>query len=67
VSTRPSTPTIPRHADFCGPAAGEVAPRIEAFRAAKYGPDGIAPAGFVQVVRCVECAFATYDGVLRES
>lgn len=63
MSTRPS---IPRHADFCLPRPGEDAPRIEAYRAPKYGPDGLTPAGSASVVRCVECAFATYDGVLLE-
>ena len=67
MSTRPSSPTIPRHADFCLPRPGEEAPRIEVDRLPKYGPDGIAPAGFAQRVRCLECGFATYDGVLRES
>ena len=61
-----TTPTIPRHADYCLPRPGEDAPRMESYRAPKYGPDGLVPAGSVEVVRCLECGFATYDGVLRE-
>jgi hypothetical protein len=29
----------------------------------RYGPDSITAVGEVDVVRCTECAAATYDGV----
>jgi len=67
VSTQPTGPTISRHADFCLPRPGEEAPRIEAYSAARYGPDGLTVVGSTQVVRCQECGFATYDGKLQES
>lgn len=59
-----STATAHPHAEYCMPRPGADGPRIESWRAPKTGPDG-APTGSVQVVRCVECGEATYDGVRR--
>ena len=60
-----TTATQPNHAAFCMSRPGEDAPRIETWRAPKYGKDGITPAGSVLICRCTECGNATYDGVQR--
>ncbi len=52
------------HESFCGPRPGEDAPRIETYGAHRYNEQGFV-IGTARVVRCQECAAATYDGVHR--
>jgi len=59
-----STLTL-KHEDFCLPRPGLDEPRVESYYATSYADDGITIAGNIRVVRCCECAAASYDGVQR--
>ncbi len=56
--------TTLKHEGFYLPRPGADAPRVETYGANRYDDQGH-PIGTVQVVRCQECAAATYDGVPR--
>lgn len=62
MTTKPDTTNL-KHEDFCLPRPDEPQVRIESYPVDKYGPDGVKKIGTVQVVRCIECGAATYDGV----
>ncbi len=50
------------HESYCLPRPGEDAPRTEAFRAERYGKDGITVVSRPVVHRCQECAAQTVTG-----
>ncbi len=54
-----------QHEDFCLPRPGQLAPRIEPYSVPRYSSDGLAVAGSVWCVRCIECGVSSYDGVQR--
>jgi hypothetical protein len=58
--------TLAEHAPYCTPRPGEDGPRMETYGAPVYSADGKTQIGSTRVVRCVECANASYDGVLKE-
>ncbi len=57
-----TTATGFEHEYFCTPRPGEDGPRIEKYSAYRYNEQGYA-VSTIQVVRCTECAAATYNGV----
>ncbi len=63
MSTRTSTHP---HMAYCLPRPGLDEPRIERYTQTVYDQDGITPVRSCQIVRCVECGSATYDGVQRD-
>ena len=52
-----------RHEHFCRPRPENNAPRIERFRADRWASDGITRAGSAAVVRCIERAAQSVDGM----
>ncbi len=54
--------TAIEHESYCLPRPGEDEPRIETFRAARTGQDGITVTSRPVVTRCVECGSQTVTG-----
>lgn len=48
------------HEPYCQPRPGAAEPRIEAYTAPRYGPDGVTVVNHVSVTRCTECGAAEY-------
>lgn len=54
------------HAEWCRPRTGLDEPRIERYTVPRYDADGKRVLEVVAVVRCQECAAATYNGQSRD-